>query len=377
MSNTSPQARKLYAGYKADHVGSFLRPLRLKEARQAVADAKLSQAELTQIENEEILKIIELQKENNIKAITDGELRRAWWHYDFMENLIGAEGYEDSVGLKFHGVETKPHNVRIVGKLDFPENHPHLAHYKFLHDAVGTNGVAKMTIPSPNMMMRPKLRFNNTYGEDIQQYVVDLGLAYRKAVQAFYELGCRYLQIDDVFWAYLISEEDRARERAAGVDLDQLADFCVQTLNIALENKPEDLVIGLHICRGNFSSTWHYQGGYESIEDYIFKHLKNIDRYFLEYDTERAGGFEPLAKLQGSNAEVVLGLITSKVEELENKQAIIARIHEASQYLPLEQLALSPQCGFSSTEEGNRVPYDAQWRKLQLVNEIVAEVWGE
>uniref|UniRef100_UPI001D197FA2 5-methyltetrahydropteroyltriglutamate-- homocysteine S-methyltransferase n=1 Tax=Acinetobacter radioresistens TaxID=40216 RepID=UPI001D197FA2 len=355
----------------------FLRPLRLKEARQAVADAKLSQAELTQIENEEILKIIELQKENNIKATTDGELRRAWWHYDFMENLIGAEGYEDSVGLKFHGVETKPHNVRIVGKLDFPENHPHLAHYKFLHDAVGTNGMAKMTIPSPNMMMRPKLRFNNTYGEDIQQYVVDLGLAYRKAVQAFYDLGCRYLQIDDVFWAYLISEEDRAREQAAGVDLDQLADFCVQTLNIALENKPEDLVVGLHICRGNFSSTWHYQGGYESIEDYIFKHLKNIDRYFLEYDTERAGGFEPLAKLQGSNAEVVLGLITSKVEELENKQAIIARIHEASQYLPLEQLALSPQCGFSSTEEGNRVPYDAQWRKLQLVNEIVADVWGE
>lgn len=355
----------------------FLRPLRLKEARQAVADAKLSQAELTQIENEEILKIIELQKENNIKATTDGELRRAWWHYDFMENLIGAEGYEDSVGLKFHGVETKPHNVRIVGKFDFPENHPHLAHYKFLHDAVGTNGMAKMTIPSPNMMMRPKLRFNNTYGEDIQQYVVDLGLAYRKAVQAFYDLGCRYLQIDDVFWAYLISEEDRAREQAAGVDLDQLADFCVQTLNIALENKPEDLVVGLHICRGNFSSTWHYQGGYESIEDYIFKHLKNIDRYFLEYDTERAGGFEPLAKLQGSNAEVVLGLITSKVEELENKQAIIARIHEASQYLPLEQLALSPQCGFSSTEEGNRVPYDAQWRKLQLVNEIVAEVWGE
>lgn len=376
MTNTSAEARQKYAAYKADHVGSFLRPLVLKEARQNFLEGKITREALTKIENEEILKIIELQKQNNIQAITDGELRRAWWHYDFMENLVGAEGYDAGEGLKFHGVETKPHWVRVIGKLDFSNDHPHLAHYKFLRDAVGDTAVTKMTIPSPNMFMRPNIRNNDVYAENIEQFVEDLGQAYKKAIRAFYDLGCRYIQLDDVFWAYLVNEEDRQRERESGMDPDRLAELCTQTINIALEDKPEDLVVGMHICRGNFSSTWHYQGGYSAIEDFIFKHIKNIDRYFLEYDTARAGGFEPLAKLQGSNAEVILGLITSKVEELEDKDAIIARIHEAAKYLPLEQLGLSPQCGFSSTEEGNRVPYDAQWRKLQLVNEIVAEVWA-
>lgn len=376
MSNTTLEARQKYAGYKADHVGSFLRPFVLKEARQNYSDGKITNAELSQIENQEILKIIELQKQNNIHAITDGELRRAWWHYDFMENLVGVEGYDTEEGIKFHGVETKPHWVRVIDKIDFPIDHPHLSHYQFLHESAGDGIITKMTIPSPNMFMRPNIRHNEVYGENIEQFVQDLGQAYKKAIHAFYDLGCRYIQLDDVFWAYLVNEEDRKRELESGMDPDKLAELSTQTINIALENKPEDLVVGMHICRGNFSSTWHYQGGYGAIEDFIFKHLKNIDRYFLEYDTERAGGFEPLAKLQGSNAEVILGLITSKVEELEDKNAIIARIYEAAQYLPLEQLGLSPQCGFSSTEEGNKVPYDAQWRKLQLINEIVAEVWG-
>ncbi|WP_445115891.1 5-methyltetrahydropteroyltriglutamate--homocysteine S-methyltransferase [Acinetobacter sp. WZC-1] len=375
MSNTSVQARQQYAGFKADHVGSFLRPLHLKEARQQFAEGQLSREELTRIENEEIIKLIELQKQNGVKVITDGELRRAWWHYDFMENLVGAEGYTDTEGLKFHGVELKPHNVRVTGKIDFPDDHPHLAHYKFLHDQAGEGAIAKMTIPSPNMMMRPKIRFNDIYADDIAQYVQDLGLAYRKAIQAFYAAGCRYLQLDDVFWAYLGSQAEREKERALGTDLDQLAQFCVDTLNIALKDKPSDLVIGMHICRGNFASTWNYEGGYNTVENFIFKGLENIDRYFLEYDSERAGGFEPLAQLNGSNAEVVLGLVTSKVEALEDKDEIITRIHEAAKFLPLEQLALSPQCGFSSTEEGNKVDYAAQWKKLQLINEIVAEVW--
>ncbi len=377
MSNTSTAAKQRYAGYKADHVGSFLRPEAIKQGRLDLATGKISPAQLRAIEDEEIIKLVAEQKKVGIQAITDGELRRAWWHFDFMENLVGAEGFEAEQGMAFKGVVTKPHNVRVVGRLDFDDSHPHLADYQFLHQAVGDDSqfVAKMTIPSPNMMMRPHIRHNAYYGEDIDAYVRDLGLAYRKAIKAFYDLGCRYLQLDDVFWAYLCSAEQCENERALGMDPQRLAQYCVDTLNIALEDKPEDLVIGMHICRGNFSSTWHYEGGYDVIEDFIFKSLDNVDRYFLEYDTERAGGFAPLAKLNRPDAEVVLGLVTSKVGELEAKETIIARIHEAAQYLPLSQLALSPQCGFSSTEEGNKVSYQSQWDKLAFIRDITATVW--
>ncbi|WP_343597421.1 5-methyltetrahydropteroyltriglutamate--homocysteine S-methyltransferase [Acinetobacter sp.] len=380
MSNTTAQAHQQYAGFKADHVGSFLRPQRIKQARLDCAAGKIDRAELTQIENEEILKLVEQQKQHGVHAITDGELRRAWWHFDFMENLVGVEGFDQQEGYKFNGVETKPHQVRIVGKIDFDETHPHLEHFKFLKVAVGDDPryTAKMTIPSPNMFMQRKIRCaNEIYANDLQGYAEDLGNAYKKAIRAFYEAGCRYLQIDDVYWAFLVSQQRAEEEKQFGVSTQSLAEACVKTLNIALQDKPEDLVIGMHICRGNFVSTWIYDGSYDSIEDYIFQKLDNIDRYFLEYDNERSGGFAPLAKLKGRNAEVVLGLITSKVEALEDKQEIVQRIREAAQYLPLQQLALSPQCGFSSTEEGNKVAYDAQWKKLELINEIVAEVWGQ
>ncbi|GAA5017554.1 cobalamin-independent methionine synthase II family protein [Acinetobacter puyangensis] len=377
-SNTNAAAKQRYAGYKADHVGSFLRPVRLKQARKDYAEGKISQADLVQVENEEILKLIEQQKQNGVHAITDGELRRAWWHFDFMEHLTGAEGFDEAQGYQFHGVETKPHQVKIVGKIDFNPNHPHLQHFKFLKDAVGedANHIAKMTIPSPNMFMQRKIRCSNEiYVNDLQAYAQDLGHAYNKAIQAFYALGCRYLQLDDVYWAFLVSQQRANEAQEFGDSTEELAQACVTTLNLALADKPEDLVIGMHICRGNFASAWIYEGGYDSIEDYIFKQVQNVDRYFLEYDNERSGGFAPLAKLQDSNAEVVLGLVTSKVEQLEDKAAIIARIKEAAQFLPLQQLALSPQCGFSSTEEGNKVDYQAQWKKLQLINDIVAEVW--
>ncbi|WP_111893845.1 5-methyltetrahydropteroyltriglutamate--homocysteine S-methyltransferase [Acinetobacter sp. MB5] len=379
MSNTTAQARQQYAGFKADHVGSFLRPQRIKQARLDLAAGKISQAELTQIENEEIIQLVEQQKQNGVHAITDGELRRAWWHFDFMEHLVGVEGFDEAEGYKFKGVETKPHQVRVIGKIDFADTHPHLQHFKFLKDVVGDDAehVAKMTIPSPNMFLHRKIRCSNEfYANNLQAYAEDLGRAYQKAVRAFYEAGCRYLQLDDVYWAFLVSQQRQDEEQQFGESTKSLAEACVTTLNLALQDKPEDLVIGMHICRGNFASTWIYEGGYDGIEDYIFKHLQNIDRYFLEYDNERSGGFAPLAKLKGSNAEVVLGLITSKVEQLEDKQEIVARIREAAQYLPLEQLALSPQCGFSSTEEGNSVAYEAQWEKLRLINEIVAEVWS-
>ena len=379
MINTTVEAKKRYARSKTEHVGSFLRTPEIKEARTALAEGRISKEALRKIEDEAIIALVAKQKEAGIQSITDGELRRAWWHFDFMENLLGAEGYEAEQGMAFKGVTTKPHNVRINGKVAYNPDHPHFADFAFLQSQVGDDGyhVAKMTIPSPNMMMRPNIRVNDIYGDDIEQYVQDLGIAYQKTIAHFYELGCRYIQLDDVFWAYLIDPEVRRQEQARGTDLDQLAQYCVDTINIALENKPDDLVVGMHICRGNFSSTWHYQGGYDTIDDFIFKGLKQIDRYFLEYDDSRSGGFEPLASLAGTNSEVVLGLVTSKTEELENPEAIKRRIEEASQYLPLSQLALSPQCGFSSTEEGNRVPYDAQWRKMALIKDIVADVWGD
>ncbi|KAA8733839.1 5-methyltetrahydropteroyltriglutamate--homocysteine S-methyltransferase [Acinetobacter qingfengensis] len=379
MSNTNIAAKAQYVGFKADHVGSFLRPERLKQARQKFAQGKISHEDLTQIENEEILKLIEQQKQHGVKAITDGELRRAWWHFDFMENLLGAEGFDEQEGYKFHGVETKPHQVRITGKLAYNPHHPHFEHFKFLKDALGDDAThtAKMTIPSPNMFMQRKIRINDVYGNDLQQYAEDLGQAYQQSIRHFYDLGCRYLQLDDVYWAFLVSKQRHDEAEKFGDSTEEIAKACVKTLNIALEYKPEDLIIGMHICRGNFASAWIYEGGYDSVEDYIFQQIENVDRYFLEYDDQRSGGFSPLAKLKGKNAEVVLGLITSKVEQLEDKQAIIARIHEAAEFLPLTQLALSPQCGFSSTEEGNRVDYDAQWKKLELINEIVAEVWEQ
>jgi 5-methyltetrahydropteroyltriglutamate--homocysteine methyltransferase len=378
MTNTTSTARAHYAGAKADHVGSFLRPQTVKAARADFAAGKISQEALREIENAAIITLIQQQKDAGMLAITDGEVRRAWWHFDFMENLGGAEGYEAERGMHFHGVTTKPHNVRVVDRIRFDSKHPHLKDFAFLFDQVGASGcaTAKMTIPSPNMMMRPIIRNNAVYGNDFDRYVEDVALAYRDAVKAFYDLGCRYLQIDDVFWAYLVDAKCRAEEAALGMDLDRLAQACTDTLNIALQDKPDDLVIGMHICRGNFSSTWHYQGGYDAIDRFIFKGLKQIDRYFLEYDDARSGTFAPLAQLADTNAEVILGLITTKTEKLEARDNIIARIHEAEQYLPLSQLALSPQCGFSSTEEGNRIDPQIQWNKLHLVKSIADEIWG-
>lgn len=379
MTNTTVAARARYGACKAEHVGSFLRSPEVKAARAAVEVGKLSRCALTEIENQSIRDLIAKQKAAGLQSVTDGETRRAWWHFDFMENLLGAEGFEAEQGIQFKGVMTKPHNVRIVDRVAYNPNHPHFDHFQFLYNEVGDDGfsIAKMTIPSPNMFMRPNLRVNEVYGNDIERYVEDLGLAYQKSIRRFYELGCRSIQLDDVFWAYLVDKDAQERERQLGMDVQRLAQYCVDTINIALDNKPNDLVVGMHICRGNFSSTWHYQGGYDFIESFIFKGLKEIDRYYLEYDDERSGGFEPLRELQGSNSEVVLGLVTSKTEELENPTNIIRRIEEAAQYLPLEQLALSPQCGFSSTEEGNRVAYDAQWRKLALIQDICRQVWGK
>lgn len=360
--------------FRADHVGSFLRPQRLKEARKAFSNQEITQTELRAIENAEIIQLIEQQKATGIQSITDGEFRRSWWHIDFLEQLTGIEGYESETSYDFNGVKVRPYNIRVVGKVDFNPNHSFLEDFKFLKDAVGSEGAAKQTIPSPNMLIHDGIR-NEAIYPNIDDYFSDLAKTYQKAIQAFYDVGCRYLQIDDTHWALLAAENKKELFEKNGVDPIELAKKCAATLNSALANKPSDLVVTMHVCRGNFASSWVYSGGYEKIAESLFS--VNVDGFFLEYDNERSGDFTPLRHITRPDLQIVLGLVTSKEATLEDKAQIKARIKEATEYVPLENLCLSPQCGFASTEEGNKISEEDQWAKLRHVVEISEEVWGK
>lgn len=358
--------------YRADQVGSLLRSEKIKEARRLRESGELSQEGLREIENEEIARIVQKQKDIGLEAITDGEFRRAWWHFDFLENLTGVEGYWSGDGIQFKEQQTKSRAIKVTGKLDFGD-HPFLEDFKFLQDKAGDH-VAKFTIPSPSMLhFRGEIDASAYPDEEV--FFTDLGTAYKKAIQSFYDAGCRYLQLDDTAWAYLCSDEQKEQLRGKGLDPEHLIQKYLETINTAVSDRPDDLKITMHICRGNFRSTWISSGGYEPVAAEIFDKL-NIDGFFLEYDTDRAGGFEPLRHVNRGDLTIVLGLITSKHGELEDKEEVKKRISEASQYVPLEQLALSPQCGFASTEEGNLLTEDEQWKKLEHVVNIAGEVWS-
>lgn len=367
------------APFRLDHVGSFLRPERLKEARAKFNDGEITAEELERVENEEIIALIEKEKELGLKSVTDGEFRRAFWHLDFLENLDGVELVEvDHFSVQFKDKDVKPKTLRIVGKVDFSENHPFVKHFKFLKEHAGDTPV-KLTIPSPSMLhLITQVREKNyvpieRYKDNEALFFDDVVAAYRKALQCFYDLGCRNIQLDDTSWGEFCALDKREAYEARGFDLEQIARDYVDVLNRVIEWKPEDLVVNMHICRGNFRSTWFSSGGYEPVAKTLFAHCR-VDGFFLEYDSDRAGDFTPLRYIK--DQKVVLGLITSKSGDLEDKDEVIARIKEASQYVPLEQLCLSPQCGFSSTEEGNILTIEAQWDKLKLIDEIVREVWG-
>ena len=367
------------APFRLDHVGSFLRPERLKEARAKFNDGEITAEELERVENEEIIALIEKEKELGLKSVTDGEFRRAFWHLDFLENLEGVELVEvDHFSVQFKDKDVKPKTLRIVGKVDFSENHPFVKHFKFLKEHAGDTPV-KLTIPSPSMLhLITQVREKNyvpieRYKDNEALFYDDVVEAYRKALQCFYDLGCRNIQLDDTSWGEFCALDKREAYEARGFDLEKIARDYVDVLNRVIEWKPEDLVVNMHICRGNFRSTWFSSGGYEPVAKTLFGHCR-VDGFFLEYDSDRAGDFTPLRFIK--NQKVVLGLITSKSGDLEDKGEVIARIKEASQYVPLEQLCLSPQCGFSSTEEGNILTIEAQWDKLKLIDEIVHEVWG-
>ena len=379
MSNHENCSCYQKAPFRLDHVGSFLRPERLKEARAKFNAGEINAEELERVENEEIIALIEKEKELGLQSVTDGEFRRAFWHLDFLENLEGVELVEvDHFSVQFKDKDVKPKTLRIVGKVDFSEDHPFVKHFRFLKEHAGDTPV-KLTIPSPSMLhLITQVREKNyvpieRYKDNEALFYDDVVAAYRKALQCFYDLGCRNIQLDDTSWGEFCALDKREAYEARGFDLEQIARDYVDVLNRVIEWKPEDLVVNMHICRGNFRSTWFSSGGYEPVAKTLFGHCR-VDGFFLEYDSDRAGDFTPLRYIK--DQKVVLGLITSKSGDLEDKDEVIARIKEASQYVSREQLCLSPQCGFSSTEEGNILTIEAQWDKLKLIDEIVHEVWG-
>jgi 5-methyltetrahydropteroyltriglutamate--homocysteine methyltransferase len=361
--------------FRADHVGSFLRTAPLKEARARRARGEIGADELKAVEDREIEKIVRRQEEIGLHSITDGEFRRAWWHLDFLEGFEGTEAYEMSIGAQFQGVQTKPKGVRTVGKLDF-NGHPMIEHFKFLKAT--TKRTPKMTIPSPSALYA-RAAAREAVSEhaypDLYAFFTDLGEAYRKAIRAFYDAGCRYLQLDEVFLVLLCDPEYRKGIVARGDDPEKIPNLEAGVINMALRDLPDDMTVTMHLCRGNFRSTFVGAGGYEPIAEVLLDRI-NVHGYFMEYDTERAGGFEPLRFLP-KHKSVVLGLITSKFPQLETKDEIKRRIYEAAKFVDLDRLCLSPQCGFASTEEGNLLSEDEQWAKLRHVVEIADEVWGK
>ncbi|MBB5054160.1 5-methyltetrahydropteroyltriglutamate--homocysteine methyltransferase [Afipia massiliensis] len=363
--------------FRADHVGSLLRPERIKDARARFAKGEIKAAELARVESLEIGKIVQKQKQNGLKLATDGEFRRSWWHFDFLKNLDGCELHKTD-GIQFNGITTRGESIRVTGKLDFPGSHPMIEHFKLLKDKCDLAGIMpKMTIPSPSLLhyRGGRRAISQEVYPDMDDFFVDLAKTYRKAVQAFYDAGCRYLQFDDTVWAYLCSEDQREKLRGRGEDPDALPAVYARVINYAIAERPADMTITTHVCRGNFRSTWISSGGYEPVAEILLSRV-NYDGYFLEYDTDRAGGFEPLRFLPKGDKTVVLGLVTSKSGALETKDDIRQRVMEAAKFVSLDQLALSPQCGFASTEEGNVLTEDEQWAKLRLVVDVANDVWG-
>jgi 5-methyltetrahydropteroyltriglutamate--homocysteine methyltransferase len=359
--------------FRADVVGSILRTAPLKEARAKRDKGEINAAQLAQVEDREIEKIIRKQEEVGLKLATDGEFRRSWWHFDFYGMLDGVEIVELDHGIQFQGVQTRARTPRIEGKLGF-SGHPMLEHFKFLK--AHTRVVPKMCIPSPatlHFRLEPDAIKTKDYA-DRDAIFDDLAKTYRQAIRAFYDAGCRYLQFDDTAWAYLCSQAELKKARERGLNADRLQQDYARVINAALQGKPADMTITTHVCRGNFRSTWISEGGYEPVAETLLGAL-NYDGYFLEYDSARAGGFEPLRFLPKGDKIVVLGLVTTKSGKLEKKDDVKRRIGEATKFVALDQLCLSPQCGFASTEEGNVLAEEEQWAKLRMVVELADEVW--
>jgi 5-methyltetrahydropteroyltriglutamate--homocysteine methyltransferase len=360
--------------FRADHVGSLLRPTALQEARQQHAQGALDAAGLKAVEDREIERVMAKQRALGLRAVTDGELRRSWWHLDFLWGLDGVAEHHADFGTGFVGATPRTAGVRIGGKIGF-SGHPMLEHYRFLQERAGAL-VPKLTLPAPSALLgRPVLPpIDARVYTDRDELYADLGAAYRAAVRAFAAAGCRYLQLDEVFIAMLCDAKYRDKMVARGDDPAALLKRYAQLINTAITDAPADMTITLHLCRGNFKSAHMGTGGYEAVEDVLFNEI-GVHGYFMEYDDERSGGFAPL-RLLPAGKRVALGLVTTKRGALESEEEIKRRIDAATRFVSLEQLSLAPQCGFASTEEGNMLTEDQQWAKLERIVNIAAEVWG-
>ncbi|WP_010623060.1 5-methyltetrahydropteroyltriglutamate--homocysteine S-methyltransferase [Paucilactobacillus suebicus] len=380
--STQTFTKRTTSPFRFDVVGSFLRPQNLKDARKQFAAGSISSDQLKQVEDDAIIDLIKKEENAGLKSITDGEFRRSWWHLDFFWGLNGVEKTALKRGYVFNDEETRAETARLSGKIT-GESHPFVEHFKFLREHLSDPKTAKQTIPAPAQFIaelyRPEnIEATNKYYSSEDELITDIAAAYKQVAIDLYDAGLRVLQLDDCTWGMLAGSHAGAKNGTNTIDqatLDADKELYVKINNAFIEGLPADLIVNTHDCRGNYHSTWASAGGYDSVADPLFTEEK-VHSYFLEYDSDRAGGFEPLAKVKDDQL-VVLGLITSKNGELEDKQTIIDRIHEAAKYVPLDRLCVSTQCGFASTEEGNVLTEDQQWAKIELVKEVAKDVWGD
>ena len=369
----------LQTPFRCDFVGSFLRPEKLKKARRQFDEGAINAAALKAVEDEAITELVGKIKELGYHVITDGEFRRATWHLDFMWGFDGIGHKPTKTGLPFHGEAAMIDDTYIVGKIGLSKEHPFVEHFRFVKALEDENTVAKQTMPAPAQFLAQfTMPFNRSstkkfYPEE-EALVEDIVAAYGKVIDDLYAAGCRNIQLDDCTWGMFA---DKIGHTLYGTTREGIVEFQKSHKDInnrVIANAPKDMVINTHVCRGNFHSTYASEGAYDSVADILFGE-ENVNAYFLEFDDERSGGFAPLQKVSGDK-KVVLGLITTKSPVLEDKQAVIDRIHDAARYIPLERLYLSPQCGFASCEIGNKLTEEEQWAKLALVKEVAKEVWG-
>lgn len=361
-----------------DVVGSFLRPENLKQTRASFEKGELSEAKFDEIKKDAIRNLVEKQKKIGLPYITDGEYNRKFWHLDFFWGFGGVEHKKEGGGVPFNGEVADLEDVYITGKV-FAKAHPFVESYKFVKSLESDGFEAKQTIPAPAQFLQ-QLNIPKNFEATRKIYpsndelIEDIAKAYREVIKQLYDAGCRTLQFDDCTWGAIVGDAGAQRYEKLG-SADQVKEMLLRVNNLAIEGKPADLTVNTHICRGNYHSTFFSSGPYDSVADYVFA-KENVNRLYLEYDDERSGGFAPLAKVS-PDKKVVLGLITTKRPQLEDKNAVIARIHEAAKYIPLERLYLSPQCGFASCEIGNKLTEEEEFKKIALVKEIAEEVWGK
>ncbi|MCI1975433.1 MAG: 5-methyltetrahydropteroyltriglutamate--homocysteine S-methyltransferase [Limosilactobacillus sp.] len=367
--------------FRYDIVGSFLRPQALKEARAKFTQGQISRDDLTKVEDKCIIDLVNKEEAVGLHAVTDGEFRRSYWHLDTFWGFAGIKHTTQAHGYLFHDEETRNDSAQVSGKIAFKPEHPDVEAFKFLKKITKDKDVIpRQSIPAPAQFYAELVRGDENIAALRKYYPTDdelfhdIAKAYHDLILALYDAGCRDVKIDDCTWGMVVDDDFWATMAKAGFDRESLENTYLKLNNDAIADLPDDLTVNTHICRGNYHSTWAAKGGYGPVADHLFAH-ENVHAFYLEYDSERAGGFEPLAKVP-DDKYVVLGLVTSKSGKLEDPQTIIDRINEAAKYHPLDHLCLSTQCGFASTEEGNILTEDQQWAKIKLVKQIAEQVWG-